>query len=99
MGFVQAGWHVPSDSAWMTLEMTLGMSDEQVGLTGFRGTDEHLQLKTTYGWLDSLNGNNSSGFSALPAETVQSMGSSTTEDISLLGGVHLHKNRTLGFDT
>ena len=66
-GLCPTGWHVPSDSAWMTLEMALGMSDEQVGLTGFRGTDEHLQLKTTYGWLDSLNGNNSSGFSALPA--------------------------------
>ena len=66
-GLCPTGWHVPSDSAWMTLEMTLGMSDEQVGLTGFRGTDEHLQLKTTYGWVDSLNGNNSSGFSALPA--------------------------------
>ena len=66
-GLCPTGWHVPSDSAWMTLEMALGMSDEQVGLTGFRGTDEHLQLKTTYGWVDSLNGNNSSGFSALPA--------------------------------
>jgi uncharacterized protein (TIGR02145 family) len=66
-GLCPTGWHVPSDSVWMTLEMALGMSEEQVGLIGFRGTDEHLQLKTTYGWADSLNGNNSSGFSALPA--------------------------------
>lgn len=60
------GWHVPSDSEFKTLEMTLGMSQTQADGTLWRGTDQGTQMKNSTGWKDGENGTNSSGFSALP---------------------------------
>jgi uncharacterized protein (TIGR02145 family) len=60
------GWHVPSDAEWKTLEMYLGMTEEQAHSEGFRGTDQGTQLKNATGWLNEGNGTNTSGFSALP---------------------------------
>jgi uncharacterized protein (TIGR02145 family) len=45
----------------MTLEMALGMTSSQANSTGWRGTDQGTQMKTS-----SWGGTNSSGFSALP---------------------------------
>ena len=64
-GLCPSGWHVPTDGEWMTMEMALGMSESEANDTGYRGTDQGTQLKTTYGW-DGINGTNSSGFSGLP---------------------------------
>ncbi len=44
-GVCAAGWHVPSDDDWMTLEGALGMSVAQQEAHGWRGT-EGTQLKT-----------------------------------------------------
>jgi len=55
------GWHLPKDYEWKTLEMELGMSQSEADDTGWRGTDQGEQMKSTSG-----NGTNSSGFSALP---------------------------------
>ena len=63
-GLCPSGWHVPADSEWMVLEMTLGMSDSLVGLTGWRGTDQGTQIKSTYSWNNGGNGTNTSGFNA-----------------------------------
>jgi uncharacterized protein (TIGR02145 family) len=62
------GWHLPTDDEWKTLEMYLGMSqsDANTGDWSYRGIDEGKKLKSNYGWSDNGNGNNSSGFSALP---------------------------------
>jgi uncharacterized protein (TIGR02145 family) len=65
-----AGWHVPTDGEWKTLEMFLGMTQEQVDSSGFRGTDQGAQLKSTSGWIrngysGNPNGTNSSGFTAV----------------------------------
>jgi len=38
------GWHVPSDEEWSQLEITLGMNQSQVDISGFRGTDQGSQL-------------------------------------------------------
>ena len=56
-----AGWHLPKDEEWATLENTVGGASTA-------GT----KLKATSGWLDStgkkpLNGTDDFGFSALPA--------------------------------
>lgn len=61
-----AGWHVPSDSDWKTLEIYLGMSQDQADATGLRGTDEGGKLKATTSVWDSPNtgATNSAGFSA-----------------------------------
>jgi uncharacterized protein (TIGR02145 family) len=65
-GLCPSGWHVSTDGDWMTMEMALGMSSGQANGTGWRGTDQGTQIKTTYGWLYGGNGTNSSGFSGLP---------------------------------
>ena len=65
-GLCPSGWHVPTDGDYMTIEMALGMSEAQANSTGWRGTDQGTQLRTTYGWYDGGNGTNSSGFSGLP---------------------------------
>ena len=41
-----AGWHVPSDDEWKTLEMFLGMTQEQADGTYWRGTDQGTQIKS-----------------------------------------------------
>lgn len=71
-GLCPAGWHVPTDDEWMTLEMALGMSLSVASETGYRGTDQGTQMKSDYGWFDGNgqydgnNGTNSSGFNGLP---------------------------------
>lgn len=65
-GLCPSGWHVPTDSEWMTMEMSLGMSEAEANNTGYRGTDQGKQMKTNYGWHNDGNGTNSSGFSGLP---------------------------------
>jgi len=74
------GWHVPTDEEWKEMEMALGMSrasadtsygDFDVYGSGERGTDQGARLKSSTGWFPweglLVKGNNSSGFSALPA--------------------------------
>jgi len=72
-GLCPLGWHIPSDDEWITLEIELGMSEDEVTDPYCRGTDQGHQLKATYGWNDTSwfngyggNGSNSSGFSGLP---------------------------------
>ncbi len=60
-------WHVPTDEEWKTLERFLGMTWESSNKSGFRGTDQGSQLKSTTGWQCGGNGSNSSGFSGLPS--------------------------------
>lgn len=65
-GLCPSGWHVSTDEGWMILEMELGMSNSDANSTGYRGTDQGTQMKTTYGWAVEGNGINTSGFSGLP---------------------------------
>jgi uncharacterized protein (TIGR02145 family) len=76
-GVCPSGWHLPSHHEWTTLERAVCTSptcetdfpyDFTTG-TGWdkRGTDEALRLKAQSSlWLTN-NGNNTSGFTALPA--------------------------------
>jgi len=50
------GWHLPSNDEWQTLVDYFG-GDKKAGTA----------LKSTKGWEDGGNGDNSSGFNALPA--------------------------------
>ncbi len=64
------GWHVSTDSDWKTLEMFLGMSQEEANSTGNRGYYQGVQLKSKTGWIDLFVadiGTDNVGFSALPA--------------------------------
>lgn len=69
------GWSLPSDDEWQTLEMALGMSQSEADGTGYRGTDEGEQMKSTSGWYNNGNGTNSSGLNALPGGARSSSGS------------------------
>ena len=64
-----AGWHIPSDEEWKTLEKELGMSQAETDKTSWRGVNESEKLivESSVGWTKSLVfGSNESGFSALP---------------------------------
>jgi len=60
------GWHLPSDDEWKTLEMFLGMSQNEADKIKWRGTDEGTKLKAKSGWNNNGNGNDDYGFTALP---------------------------------
>ena len=64
-GLCPSGWHVPTDGEFMTLEMELGMSESEANGTGFRGTDQGTQMKSSASDSPSWDGTNSSGFSGL----------------------------------
>jgi uncharacterized protein (TIGR02145 family) len=61
-----AGWHVPTESDYDTLELYLGLPSAQINVWGSRGTDQGAKMKSVEGWGDGENGTNTSGFSALP---------------------------------
>jgi uncharacterized protein (TIGR02145 family) len=76
-----AGWHVPTNSEWNELELTLGMSREELNTTGFRGTNQGSKLAGNADlWKVSEDNNSSiiesdvhfgiSGFNALPGGTI-----------------------------
>ncbi len=52
-GVCPDGWHLPSDGEWTLL-------------TGYLGSDAFTKMKSTKGWFEGLNGDNSSGFNARP---------------------------------
>jgi uncharacterized protein (TIGR02145 family) len=62
------GWHLPSDAEWKTLEKYLGMNSSDADASGWRNSGYlGLQMKSSSGWSDNGNGDNSSEFKALPA--------------------------------
>ncbi len=68
-GLCPAGWHVPTDLEWQTMEMHLGMTQSQANYTGWRGTDEGGKMKEaglTHWNSTNIGATNSSGFTALP---------------------------------
>lgn len=40
-----AGWHLPSEEEWRTLERHLGMAESELAAEGFRGTDQGASLR------------------------------------------------------
>ncbi|HHJ10368.1 MAG TPA: hypothetical protein ENK25_05690 [Bacteroidetes bacterium] len=52
-----AGWHLPTDDEWKTLETYLGMSQTEADKDGYRGTEEGTFLLKTFG--------NTTGFDAV----------------------------------
>ncbi len=64
-----SGWHLPSDDDWKILESYLGMDQDEVDDTYYRGTDEGGELKetgTTHWTSPNAGATNSIGFTALP---------------------------------
>ena len=68
-GVCPDGWHLSSDEEWMKMESFLGMADSTVIKTSWRGTDDEgdkLKEVGTEHWRSNPDGNNESGFTALP---------------------------------
>jgi uncharacterized protein (TIGR02145 family) len=60
------GWHIPSDQEYKTLEMYLGMTQEEADDPYWRSFDVGTKMKAVTGWSLGGNGTNSSGFSGNP---------------------------------
>jgi uncharacterized protein (TIGR02145 family) len=61
-----AGWHLPTDAEWDTLEIAHGMPVSFIGQGGWRG--EHAtNMKAKMDWKDGESGRDSLGFKVLPA--------------------------------
>ena len=69
MNACPAGWHLPTDNEWKKLEMSLGLSFEEVdGYWEYRGSHgKEMKSVNAWGWGDASNRTNSSGFNAFPA--------------------------------
>ena len=64
-GLCPSGWHVPTDGEFMTLEMELGMSESEANETGWRGTDQGTQMKSSPETHRLGTARTTSGFSGL----------------------------------
>jgi len=76
-GVCPEGWHVPSESEWLELEMYLGMSEEEAAKNMFRGTDEGGMLKDSgldYWSSPNTGATNETWFTALPGGARDSAG-------------------------
>ena len=62
------GWHIPSDVEWNDLERHLGISDTELDIKGWHGSDEGSMLKElgTEHWQSPNYATNETGFNALP---------------------------------
>lgn len=68
-GLCPAGWHVPNDAEWKTLEGFLGMPVGELDATGNRGIAQNVggKLKAASGWAaPNTSADNSSGFTGFP---------------------------------
>ncbi|OFY52250.1 MAG: hypothetical protein A2X22_07855 [Bacteroidetes bacterium GWF2_49_14] len=64
------GWKLPSDNDWKVLERYLGMTWSDADKIGPRSSGSvGRQLKSTSGWVEDGNGENTSGFNVVPAGT------------------------------
>ncbi|MDB4587664.1 fibrobacter succinogenes major paralogous domain-containing protein [bacterium] len=66
-GICPTGWHVPTETEWSSLELHLGMPLGELDDINWRGEGIGDMLKADSTITPQWNGNNSSGFSAIPA--------------------------------
>jgi len=57
---------LPTDAEWCTLENYVDAGTVSCSTTGWRGYDAGYHLKSTTGWYNNGNGDDSFGFTALP---------------------------------
>ncbi len=73
-GICPAGWHLPTDTEWCTMSQFIDPT-VNCNITGWTGTDAGYKMKSTAGWNSGGNGNNASGFTALPGGMSNNLGS------------------------
>ena len=81
LGACPPGWHLPTDMEWKTLEMYLGMTQEEADRAGDRGTYIGGKMKEAgfEHWTTPNSGaTNESGFTGLPGGTGNPLGEHDT---------------------
>jgi uncharacterized protein (TIGR02145 family) len=74
-GVCPSGWHLPSDGEWKKLEVSLGMTQVDADIIFYRISGlVGKKLKSGSGWDQGGNGDNSSGFAAVPGGDSYSTG-------------------------
>lgn len=63
-GLCPGGWHLPTDAEWCALTQFMDAS-VTCDIVGSSGTDISGKIRSTYGWYNGQNGNDSFGFTAL----------------------------------
>lgn len=71
-GICPAGWNVPGDDDWKSMEQAIGMANDDADGTGWRGNKENVggKLKTTgteFWETPNEGASNESGFSGMPS--------------------------------
>ena len=63
------GWHLPTDAEWQALEVEVGLAEARLDVNDWRGNADQIgyKMRSTSGWKFDKNGDNSTGFNALPA--------------------------------
>ena len=76
-----SGWHLPTDEEWKVMEIYLGMSASDADQVNYhrKSGNVGIKLKSATGWGEGAgraepNGDNSSGFNALPSGILGSNG-------------------------
>lgn len=70
------GWHLPTDEEWNELQMFLGMSSYESSSHGYQFSGNvGFKLKSSSGWPDNGNGDNSSQMNIFPAGGKMTKGS------------------------
>jgi len=64
-----SGWHLPSNIEWNDLLINNGVTQSELNIEGWIGTDIGERMKSTSGWNDNGNGTNTSQFNGLPGGT------------------------------
>jgi uncharacterized protein (TIGR02145 family) len=73
-----AGWHLPTDEEWLTLEEKLGAAKGQLLSIGYReGSEATGKMKSAERWKSKGSGTNESGFNIYPAGMSKENGSRT----------------------
>jgi uncharacterized protein (TIGR02145 family) len=78
-GICPAGWHLPTDPEWTTLEMTAGLTAADTAIYGLRGAHASNLRAPSPLWgpsWETLPADNSTGFSAIPGGLVDKFGES-----------------------
>lgn len=79
-GVCPFGWHIPTESEWQQLEITIGMSATTAATSGLRGGDIGLRIMGISEWeTDYYKPTDDFGFHAIASGWIDSLGSSKDE--------------------
>ena len=82
-----AGWHIPSDDEWKSLEIYLGLTRTEADSTGWRGTGQGKLLMALFDWAIDTTGCWSDSLLLYPSDTHVRSVTNSTGFTALPGGI------------